>query len=240
MNRILTTSLVGTATAAALVLATCAPALAGTATPSPSPSKSPQTLSSVQAKAKTAIDDRLGKLSTAVTKVTDAKGISSSDSSTLLSRLNADVSGLKSLESKIAADTTLATASADLKSVYTTYRIYAVALPQAHIVATADRMTSTAIPKLTAAESKLSARLSGKGSAKSTPALQADLADMSAQISAATSALQGVSSGTLAVTPSAFNSNHSVLKSIGANVKTALADLKKAATDAKTIRAALK
>jgi hypothetical protein len=238
MNRILTASLIGTATAAALVVGTCAPALAST--PTPSPTKAPQTLSAVQAKAKTAINDRLGKLSTAIAKETSAKGVSSTDRSTLLGRLNSDVSGLKSLEGKIAADTTLTTASADLKSVFTTYRVYSVAIPQAHVVSAADRATSTAIPRLTAAESKLSAALKGKDSSKSTAALQADLTDMSAQISAATNALKGVSSDALAVTPSSFNSNHSVLKSIRANAKTARADLKKAVSDGKTVRAALK
>jgi hypothetical protein len=194
----------------------------------------------VQASAKTQIDNRLGKLHTAIGKETSFKGVSSSDRSTLLGRLDSDVSGLTALETKIAGDSTLATAVADYKTIFTTYRVFAVALPQTRIVSVADRGVSTAIPKLTAAESKLAGLLSGKDASKSTPALQADLTDMTTQISAATSALNGVSSSALAVTPSDFNSNHSVLASARASVKTAVADLKKARSDAQAVRAALK
>jgi hypothetical protein len=237
MNRILTTTLIGSAVAAALVVGTCAPALASTPTPAP---KAPLTLAGVQTSAKTKIDERLGKLHSAIGKETSAKGVSSSDRATLLGRLNSDVSGLSALETKIAGDTTLAAATADYKTIFTVFRVDAVALPQTRIVSLADRAISTAIPRLTKVESKLSALLSGKDASKSTPALQADLTDMSAKIAAATSALNGVSSEALAVTPSEFNSNHSVFASARASAKTARTDLKTAVADAKAVRSAIK
>jgi hypothetical protein len=63
---------------------------------------------------------------------------------------------------------------------------------------------------------------------------------MSAEIAAATAALSGIAAQSLAVTPSAYNSNHSVLQPVRSAVKAAIADLKKAATDGKTVLAAIK
>jgi hypothetical protein len=238
MNRIVSTSLIGTALAAALVAGSCVPAFAdGTSTPAPATGK---TLAAIQANAKVKTSDRITSLNAAIAKVTAAPDISASDRSTILGTLNHDLGGMNSVEAKIAADTTVATAAADYKSIFTTYRVYAVAIPQARLAAAADRMTSTAIPKATDAQTKLAAALAGPDKAKSTPALQADLTDMSAQITAATSALNGVAARSLAVTPSEYNSNHAVLSSVRSDVKTAIADLKKASADGKAVLAAIK
>jgi len=238
MNRILTTSLIGTALAAALVAGSCVPAFAdGTSTPAPAAGK---TLAAIQAKAKTATTARIGALNSAIAKITAAPDISASDRSTILGTLNGDLGGMNSVEAKIAADTTVATAAADYKTIFTTYRVYAVAIPQSRLAGAADRMTSTAIPKATDAQTKLAAALAGPDKSKSTPALQADLTDMSAQIAAATSSLNGVAAASLAVTPSEYDSNHAALSSVRSAVKAAIADLKKASADGKAVLAAIK
>lgn len=237
MNRIVVTSIVGAATAAALTLGTCVPAFASTSTPAP---KTPRTLASVQAKAATATSDREAKLTAAIAKLTAAKGMNSGDQATLLGRLNADLAGMKSTEAKIAADTTLAAATADFKTVFTTYRVYAVAIPQARIVAAVERATSLGLPRLTAQQTKLAGLLAGKDSGKSTPALQADLTDMQTQIAFATSALNGVAAEALAITPADFNASHSVVSSIRTSVKAAIADVRKAQADRKAIVSALR
>jgi hypothetical protein len=243
MNRIpksslIGTSLLGTATVVALIAGTCAPAFAdGTSTPAPAAGKS---LAVIQANAKVKTSARITALGSAITKVNAAKDISSSDRATILGTLNGDVAGMNTVEAKIAADTTVATAAADYKTIFTTYRVYAVAIPQSRLAGAADRMTSTSIPRLTDAQSKLAAALAGPDASKSTPALLADLTDMSTQIAAATSSLNGVAAQSLAVTPAAYNANHSVLTSVRSAVKAAIADLKKASADGKTVLAAIK
>jgi hypothetical protein len=242
MNRILATALIGTA-AAALTIGSCVPAFAdGTSTPTPSTAKTsaPKTLATIQASAKVKTGDRITKLNAAIAKVTAAKDITSGDRSTILGTLNADLAGMNTVEAKIAADTTVPTAAADYKTIFTTYRVFAVAIPQARLAAAADRITGTTVPRLTDAQTRLSGLLSGKDSSKSTPALQADLADMKTQTAAANTALSGVAAAALAVTPTDFNSNHSALTSIRASVKTAIADVKKAVSDGKTVLAAIK
>jgi hypothetical protein len=238
MNRIASTTLIGAAAAVALVAGSCAPAFAdGTATPAPSGGK---TLGVIQANAKVKTTARIGALGTAIAKINAAQDISSSDRTTILATLNGDVAGMNTVEAKVAADTTVATAAADYKTIFTGYRVYAVAIPQSRFAAAADRMTSTTIPKLTTAQSKLAAALAGPDASKSTPALLADLADMSTQIAAAGAALNGIAAESLAVTPAAYNSNHSVLSPIRSAVKTSIDDLKKASTDGKTVLAAIK
>jgi hypothetical protein len=237
MNRILTTSLIGAATAA-LVTGTVVPAFAdGTSTPAP---KAGRSLAAIQASAKVKTAARTNSLNAAIASVTAAPDITSADRSTILGVLNGDLGGMNAVEAKIAADTTVATAAADFASIFTSYRVYAVAIPQARCAAAADRMTGTTIPKLTTAESKLAAALSGPDAAKSTPALQADLSDMQAKIAAATSALNGVSASALAVTPAAFNANHSILAAARSSITSARAAVKAAAADGKTIRSALR
>lgn len=239
MNRIAMTSLVGTIAAAALVVGASAPAFASTSTPTPA-TKTTRTLESVQTAAKTATGKRETALSAAIAKLDVAKGISASDKATLVDRLNADLAGMKAIEAKIAADTTLAAASTDLKTIFTTYRVFGVAIPQARIVADIDRVTSIDIPKLTASQSKLATELTGKDASQSTAALQSDLADMTKQIAAASTELSGASVKVLAITPAEYNSNKTVVTSARASVKTAQSDLKQARADRKAILTALK
>jgi hypothetical protein len=237
MNRILSTSLIGTAAAAALIVGTCAPAFAsGTSTAAPS---APKGLAAIQTLAKIKTTERIGVLNTAIVKINAATDITSSDRATILDTLNNDLAGMNTVEAKIAADTTAATAAADFQSIFTTYRVYAVAIPQARLAAGADRMTGTTIPRLSDAQSKLAAALAGPDASKSTPALQADLTDMQNQITSATGALGGVSAAALAVTPADFNANNSVMAPIRTSVTAAIADLKAAAADGKTVLAAI-
>jgi hypothetical protein len=238
MNRIVTTSLIATAAAAALAVGACAPAFAdGTSTPTPSAGRS---LATIQANAKIKTTARIGALNTAISKVTAAKDVSSGDRATILATLNGDIAGMNSIEAKIAAERTAATAAADYATIFTGYRVYAVAIPQARLAAAADRMTGTTIPKLDDAHTKLVAALAGPDASKSTAALQADLADMSAQTAAASELLDGIAARSLAVTASAYNSNHAVMQPIRTAITTAIADLKKAAADGKTVLAAIK
>ncbi len=206
----------------------------------PRTSHAPKTLAELQAAGAKATSDRETKLTAAITKVTADKYLTSSDRSTILGTLNADLAGMKSSASTIAGDTTTTQAAADLKQVFSKYRVYAVALPQARAASDADRLTGTTLPKLTTEQSKLSALLSGKDKSKSTAALQADLTDMSSQISTASHDAGGAAAAALAVTPAAYDANHSALSSVKSSLDSARTAVKKAQSDATAIRQALK
>lgn len=220
------------------------PAFADTTlTPAPASSLSshtPKTLVRVQAAVAKAASNRETKVTAAISKVTADKYLSSSDRSTILGTLNADLTALKSSASTIAADKTATQAKADVKQAREKYRSYSIAIPQARLVSDADRLTGTALPRLTKKQTKLSGLISGTDKSKSTAALQADLSDMSSQISAASHDAADAAAAALATKPSASGSNHTALSSVKSSLESARAAVKKAELDAKTIRQALK
>jgi hypothetical protein len=221
--------------AGALLVGVASPALAdGTPSPAPRATHAAASLPDLQAKGAADTAKRIASLNAAITKATDAKGLTSSDRSTILGTLNADLTGMKGLASKIAADTTASTARADVRSIYTTYRVYAVALQQARIARVADRLTGTAILRLTTVAAKLAPKVAGNAD------LQAKLDDLNTQVATASSDTDGLAGAALAVTPSAYDANHDVMAPLRDKARAAAAAAKQAAQDAKAIAQALR
>ena len=219
-------------------LACAVPAFASPADGAPTPTAH-SGLSAIQAAGAAATAKRITSLNTGIGKVNSTTTLSASDKATVLGTLTADLSGMQGLQTKIAADTVAATAWTDYQSIFTGYRVYAVALRQSYIAAAADGLTDTAIPKLQSAASKISALFASDPS-KATPELQAKLADMQSKTADAASKTSGLAGAALAVTPSAYNANHAVLTDDRAAARDALADTKAAAQDGRAIVAALK
>ncbi|MCU1413864.1 MAG: hypothetical protein JWN80_1204, partial [Microbacteriaceae bacterium] len=138
-----------------------------------------------------------------------------------------------------AADTDLATAKTDVQSIFTGYRVYAVAIPQSLYAASADALTDSAIPALLTAQTALQAALAGPDRSKDTPAIDAQLADLATQITTAQNDSAGISAAALAVTPDQYNANHSVLAATRTSIKAAGVAAKAASADAKAVKAAL-
>lgn len=235
MFRILAVAAAGAITLGSVGLA--APAFAAPADSTPKPT-SHSSLVEIQAAGAIQTSNRITALNAGITKVNATTTLTAPDKSTILGTLNGDLSGMKTLQAKIAADTTASVALADYRSIYTDYRVYAVGLKQSFIAATADGLTGTAIPKLQSAASKISALFAADPS-KATPELQAQLADMQAKTADAVAKTTGLAAGALAVTPAAYNANHAVLVDMRASARTALADSKAAAQDGRAILSAL-
>lgn len=212
------------------------PAFADT-TPAPTAA---HTLASIQAAGATQTSKRIASLTKEIDAIATNTHLTSSDKSVILATLNGDLGGMKSLSAKIAADTTRVQAAADYKTIFTTYRVYAVALPQSRYTAAADNLSSTAVPRLTDAQHRLSVLLAGKDSSKSTPALRDDLADMNSEIVKASASLSELSARLLAITPAQYNADHGVLSAPRQSLISARAALKQARQDAKVIVSALK
>lgn len=228
MNRILRAALVGAIATGALVTATTTPAFAAT----------PRGLEAIQAAGKAQTDSRIAAINAAIPKVTGNAYLTASDRSTILGTLNADRSAMQALQSKIAGDTDAAAAAADYQSIFTGYRVFAVAIPQSLYAASADGLVDSAIPALVKAQSTLQAALAGPLASKSTPDIQAKMADLATQIGIAQKA-NGQSAAALAVTPSGYNANHSILEPVRTTVQAAAAAAKAGAADVQAIKAAL-
>ena len=197
------------------------------------------TLAQIQRAATTQTANRITALRSGITRIDSNTTLTASDRSTILGTLNADVSAMTALQAKIAADTTVSTAWTDYRSIFTEYRVYAVALPQSYEAAAADGLTGRAIPKLQSAHDKLAANLAANPS-KWTSAMQSQLNDMQAKIDDAKTRSAGLASRALAVTPAGYNADHTLITNIRTDLRTALADSKVAAQDGRALVKALK
>ncbi len=225
--------------AIACVAACCmAPGVAGAASVSPS-SAAGSGLAVIQAKAAADISARVTSLNQAIPAVTANAVITSGDKATLLATLNNDLAGLTALGHTIAADSTAKQAATDAATIFTTYRVYALGLPQVRYAEATDDITGGALPRLTDADTTLAALLVGSDSAKNTPALQAAMVDLAGKISATSTATTGMSAAVLAYTPAQYDANHDLLNGPRQNLTTAQADIKAARGDIATVLGAL-
>ncbi|MHC5795702.1 hypothetical protein ACVXZ4_06030 [Lacisediminihabitans sp. FW035] len=238
MKPSLAASVLATTVTAALLLGTSTAALADE--PSTRSTAAPRTLSSVQALGAAATTARITALDTAIPKVTSNVYLSSTDKDHILGTLNGDRSAMVTLGAKIAADTDLTVATSDYHSIFTGYRVFAVAIPQSFYAAAAAGLSDSAIPALQSAQKTLAAAIAGPLASKDTPEIDATMADLATQISAAQQSIAGVSAFALSVTPEQFNANHEILSATRASVKAATAAAKKARADVASVKAALK
>ena len=127
-----------------------------------------------------------------------------------------------------------------MQSIYTEYRVYALVTPKIYLVRSADDQ-QVAETKLTALSVKLQARITADQTAgKNVAALQADLNDLNAKVSAAQAISASIGPKVLDLQPSDYDSNHAVLSGDRDQLKTAHSDNQAALSDAKTIAAGLK
>lgn len=192
-------------------------------------------LAGLKTRAATAISVRVTALEAAVSRVNGNEYLTSADKTTLLDTLNSDLAALQQLGPKIQVDTTLASAQADYRSIFTAYRVFALALPQVHFAASADDLTGTVLPRLTDAQSRLQGLLSGTDQSKNTAAVQAAMSDLGHQITAISSATNGLSSTVLGYTPSQWDSNQQLLTPARQTLTGARSDARTARQDIRTV-----
>lgn len=194
----------------------------------------------MQQTAGTAIGARNSALTAAVAAVTHNSYLSSTDRTTLLNMLNAELAGLAAVQQKIQADTTPKQATADYQTVFTQFRVFALVLPQVRFAAMADDLANGVVPKLTDAQTTLQTLLSGPDQAKDTPAVQQAMSDLSIQVSVIGPLLDGLSSSVLAFTPAQWNADPSLLSTPRSELTTVRADARTAESDVAAVVGALK
>ena len=168
------------------------------------------------------------------------KFLTDSDRSSVLATLNSDLSGLNALAPVIQGDTTVSQARSDYSSIFTKYRVFALALPQARFVASSDDLTGTVVPRLTDAQSRLQSLLSGPDSGKDTAAVQAAMTDLGKRISGITSDTSGLAATVLGYTPADWNTNHELLSPARSKLQDARSDARAARNDIRTVVQALR
>jgi hypothetical protein len=155
------------------------------------------------------INRRLTTLGTLQSKISASTKLTSADAATLSGNVNADIAQLKTLETKLDSDTTVADASVDAQSIITDYRVYVLVVPQVNLVKAADdeQMSETQLSTLAA---KLKVRISSESSGVN-PTLSADLTSMQTSIVTAQGISSNIESTVIGLTPSDYNANPAIL-----------------------------
>ncbi len=164
--------------------------------------------------------------------------LSDADRSTLTSQLQDQVNGLTSLNAKIQGDGDEATVRADAGAIITDYRVYVLTVPKARGVVVSD-IELTAEDRL----SKLADRLQtmiDQASGKDTTKARADLAALRAKLTAVTGMVSPLPAALLALQPSGYPGNRTMLEQGRASLRTGRQTLGDAATLARTVIADLK
>jgi hypothetical protein len=213
-----------------------APASAAPATSAVDAATTPRTLDGIKSAANLAVTKRIAALDVAAARVNARPNISDAHKATILATFDADSAGLEKLNATIQGDADRASAAQHYGQIFTDYRVYAVAIPQAYIAGAADGISDRAVPALQAAHDKLATALEQKPNAET----QALLDEMQTQIDEASSSVDGVADSSLAVTPADFNANHTVLSEKRASIVAAVAAAKQARILGHQVLAALK
>jgi len=183
---------------------------------------------------------RLDSLSKLVSKINAATKLTDADKATLTAEVNATISGLNTLKAKLDAETTVAAARADVQSIYTEYRVYALVTPKVSLTKVADDQ-QVAEQKLQTLIQKFQTRLNAaKAKGKNVSALEAVLNDMIQKVNASASVSSAVQAKVIGLQPTDYNNDHATLSGTSAQLKTAHADNVAAYNDAKQIVAGLK
>ena len=188
---------------------------------------------------------RITNLNQTAIRISAMKNVSATEKSSLEASISTEIANLTTLKTKIDADTDATTLKTDTQSITEDYRVYALVLPQDHIVAATDRI-ATIVAEMQQLGTKLSARITAAQSAgKSVAGAQIAYTDMQAKLTDASTQSQAALTETQNLTPDKGDatikaSNAAAIKDAVAKIKTATTDLTAARADVKTILEAVK
>ena len=232
-------------TAAAMLFSALPAAAQTTTTTASAKTTVAQRLATIISRSNTEIAARITDLNKLNTRVQAMTNVSATEKANISSQVQTNISGLTSLQTKIDADTDVATAKADEKTIFTTYRIYALIIPQGSILASADRIT-TINGIFNTLVTKIQARITADQTAgKDVSAETTALADLKAKMADAVTQAQTAQTGVTNLVPDQGNtttaaSNKAALVAARANIKTATQDIQAARKDVTTILQGLK
>ncbi|MGC8634148.1 MAG: hypothetical protein ACP5VP_05730 [Candidatus Limnocylindrales bacterium] len=169
--------------------------------------KASPSVSTGQALGDCMIGQRLSYLSSASSKLSADKTLTSADSTALSTILSNATSGLTSLEATLNAETSLSAVQGDLTAIVANYRVYRLVARQVALVKSADAVSAT-VSRYATVNSRLEARIQAAAAkGRKTSAASAELAAMNRAVSAAASDVSGLSARVLALTPAEYDAH---------------------------------
>ncbi len=180
------------------------------------------------------ITHRVQTLTAAVNKAKKAKGLGAGRGP-LESYLGQDIGPLQQLDTKIQNDGTLQQATADYGTIFSSFRVYRLVLPAAHVAAGASRVTNTAVPGFQAVVTRAERHSSSTNQSTLNPLVD----NLKSQIATASNATNGLAGSVLADTPAQWNANNSLLSPAQASIEQAVGAVKQGRKDVRQLRQVL-
>jgi len=197
-------------------------------------------LANIKSKGDQEIARRLKVLGTLAAKINSTTKLTAIEKTDLKSEVAAEYNSLKALQAKLAAETTIAAAAADVQAMVTEYRVYALVVPKILLIKTADYQQEVQA-KLTTLTAKLQSRINDAGAkGHDITELQTKLDEMEAKMAIAEAISGDVESKVLTLEPTDYNNDHGIVGGYQTQLKTAHTNDAGAVTDAKAIVAGLK
>ncbi len=191
------------------------------------------------------IDNRIEALNKLTSRVQEMKLVSDANKASLASQIQNQVAGLNSLKAKIDADTDIETLKTDVKEITSSFRIFALVIPQGQMIAAADRL-NTLIGDFSAIGTKLQTRINeAQAAGKDVTSLNATLTDLKNQLTDAQRQAEAAVSRSVSLTPDngdakILEANKTALAQARADIKVGKQDLVDARKDINTIMKGLK
>lgn len=182
-------------------------------TGSVTPGTTTDSLEVIQQLADRATNERIRAIDRALDRVDRNDSLTDDHRTTIIANLTADQQAMEQLQAEIAAETNAAEALTAYRSIFTDYRVFAVSLPQSLYAAGADRLTETAIPRLELGYDALAAASDDTEG----------LAELRAAIDEASQLADGIADAALAVEPSDYNADSTVLAELRLELRQAAA-----------------
>ncbi len=196
------------------------PALFRNAGASTSAAVQADAVANLKARADQEIDRRITSLNNLITKINAMVRLSASQKTTFTNNIQADITNLTTLKTKIDADTDITTLRTDVKSIVSDYRVYLVFMPQINLLSYADRMSYT-VTNMTTILTKLQARVSQAQSAgKNVGNAAALLTSAQNELNDANTQITNVINQVVPLTPAGYPGNETALKSARTTLQT--------------------
>lgn len=191
------------------------------------------------------IDRRIASLNKLEARIDAMKRVSDASKVTIKATIDGQINVLTTLKAKIIKDTDEATLKADIASITKSYRIYMLVIPQGMVMATVDRINTTA-DLMTTFGTKLDARIvEAKNAGNNVTVLESASADYKAKIADAKVQASAALNFVVNLHPdngdqATIDANKKAMTDAHAKIKAARADFEAARADARTIVKALK
>ena len=183
-----------------------------------------------------AIDLRLADLQKVIDRVNSRPGLTESQRDPIITSANFATSGLHSLRQKLDAETVVANARADVQSIYSQFRIFAVQIPSDYAQLWLDDQ-SNIHDIFVSKEPTIEQMIQKYGSPGNTQALYTDLL---AQVNNAATSISNGQGLIASLIPANYPGTTQTLATLKGDLKSTRTDLDAARNDLKQIIAALK